>query len=101
MDLLFKRYASPFVLVDQMIETCSFCDFIEHILQVVMEDQEWEFYLHKIMDKNFNDFKEGLKESNPAPIRKQASRKDIETTIQESMMITMNFAPCEEKEVGG
>ncbi|MFI3173121.1 MAG: hypothetical protein R3Y58_12255 [Eubacteriales bacterium] len=105
MDLLFKRYASPYLLLDQVISTCGFSDFINQFVEAVDEDKYWEFYLHKLHpedNRTFDDFKKdvkkGIGKERNATKSKNMSNKDIETTIQNSMKITMNFSP-RDKEV--
>lgn len=61
MDLLFRRYASPFILIDNLIATSGLCDFIKKLDEIVTEERNWEFFLHKIYDKSWDEFKESLK----------------------------------------
>lgn len=55
MDLLFSRYASPFLLLDQMILTDRFSAFVSELLRIRNEEKDeqtlWEFFLHKVFDK--------------------------------------------------
>ena len=44
MDLLFKRYASPFILLDGFIITSSLNNFIDDFLGFINETREWEFF---------------------------------------------------------
>ena len=94
MDLLFKRYASPFSFVDGMIQTGRFFDFVIGFIKTVNQEEEdkldWEYFLHKVFDKSYQEFKEEIK------INKQnqnMSGQDIETTVQDSMNILNNFIP--------
>ena len=55
-----------------------------------MEEQEWEYYLHKVFDKSFNDFKNNV----DTEARNSLARREfnVETTIQESIDIAnMDF----------
>lgn len=61
MDLLFRRYASPFILIDNLIATASLYDFIIKLDEIVNEERNWEFFLHKIYDKTWEEFKDSLK----------------------------------------
>ena len=92
MDLLFKRYASPFLLLDEMILTGELLEFVMHMVEQVNEEQEWEFFLHKVFDKSFKEFKDALNESQPAQCTKM-SESEIETTVNESRSILMGFIP--------
>lgn len=94
MDLLFKRYASPFPFIDGMIQTGRFCEFVESLLKTHSEEREerlqWEFYLHRVLEGTFQEFQEGI-ETNK---RNQAMSETVmETTIKDSLNILKNFTP--------
>ena len=40
MDLLFSRYASPFVLLDNLILTNSTSDFIDDMFKFIIDEKE-------------------------------------------------------------
>ena len=87
MDLLFVRYASPFVLLDGLIQTNSLNSFIDDFIDFVKEDNEWEFFLHKIYDKSWSEFRSSIKQSdNQEPI-------DLGATLVKSKNILNNFTP--------
>jgi hypothetical protein len=96
MDLLFKRYASPFLFMDGMLHTCRFNEFVDEFLQTVNAETEdktsWEFYLHKVQEGSFKDFKDEL-ETNKQ--NQNMSKESIEDTIQNSLGILDNFTPSE------
>ena len=87
MDLLFKRYASPFVLLDGLIITNSLNSFVDDLFDFVKEDNEWEFFLHKVYDKSWSEFRSSIKQSdNQEPI-------DLGATLIKSKNILNNFTP--------
>jgi hypothetical protein len=90
MDLLFKRYASPFLLLNGYIQTGRFCEFIFEFAGAVQESDEWEVYLHKVWDKSYSEFKESIE---TAQKNQNMSELDFETTLQNSMNILNNFNP--------
>ena len=96
MDLLFKRYASPFSFIDGMIQTGRFyefvIDFIKTTNQEIEDQYSWEFFLHKIFDKSYQEFKEEIKNNKE---NQELSEQAIETTVQHSMNILNNFNPEE------
>lgn len=94
MDLLFKRYASPFILLDEMIRAGELFEFVLCMAEQINEEQEWEFFLHKVFDKSFVEFKGEVKASAGAQNTKM-SESEIETTLQESRDILTNFIPGE------
>lgn len=92
MDLLFKRYASPLLLLDGLIKTGRFSDFVSELVDIHNEETEsksmWEFYLHKVYDKSFSEFMHEY--STP----KQAEKPvDFETAINDSRTILDDFVP--------
>lgn len=89
MDLLFKRYASPFVLIDQMIAVGRFAEFVQELQEMDGEDSLWDFYLHKVDGKSFNDFKEEVIIQNT-----EITDEDLETTINNSVEILQGFNPA-------
>ena len=89
MDLLFKRYASPFVLIDQMITVGRFAEFIQELQEMDGEDSLWDFYLHKVDGKSFNEFKEEVIIQNT-----EITDEDLETTINNSVEILQGFNPA-------
>ena len=87
MDLLFYRYASPFLLLDQIIPSGDLSDFISTVWEIRDEEMQWQYFLSKVFDKSFDDFREALKS------HKVMSQEEIETTIQDSINIMNSFIP--------
>jgi len=94
MDLLFKRYASPFLFVDSMIQTCQFSEFVDEFVHTINSENEeqmnWEFFLHKVNEGSFRDFVDEMKQDKE---NKEMTANDIEATVQQSMDILNNFNP--------
>ena len=95
MDLLFKRYASPFLFINGMLQTGRFTEFVESLVNTVNEEKEekhlWEFYLSRPMiEGSYQEFKEEIKNNNS---NASLSANDIETTVKDSMNILKNFNP--------
>ena len=94
MDLLFKRYADPFSLLNGYIQTARFCEFIPAFLERKMEDDRWEVYLHKVWDKSYYEFCESLQVTQDL---QAMSEEDMEATVKKSMDILGNFNPYQEE----
>ena len=94
MDLLFKRYASPFSFMEGMIRTGRFSEFVTSFVKTINQEREdetdWEFYLHKVWQGSFADFREEMKTNKE---NMNLSKGTIETTILHSMNILNNFNP--------
>ena len=95
MDLLHKRYASPFSFMDGMIQSGRFTDFIVNFVETINKEQEeqhsWEFYLHKVSEGSYLEFRESMETDKR---NQNMSKRTIETTVQESMNILKNFTPA-------
>ena len=100
MDLLYQRYASPFSFMDEMINTSRFCEFVDNFVSTYNKEREdkldWEYFLHKVYDMTFKDFKEHIKINSET---QNMTKKNIETTITDSLNILGNFNPTEGGEV--
>lgn len=94
MDLLSKRYANPCFFMDGMIQTGRFCEFVDEFVQTVNEEEaekkEWEFFLHKVWDGSFGEFREEIKNNRE---NQTMSEGTIETTIKHTQNILRNFNP--------
>jgi hypothetical protein len=94
MDLLYQRYASPFSFVDGMIQTCRFSEFVDSFLDTVWKEKEdkldWEYFLHKVWEGSYQDFKEEIKANKQ---NQSMDKRTIETTVQDSLDILKNFSP--------
>lgn len=89
MDLLFKRYASPFLLVDQMLQTGQFSTFVTELFDFDSDERLWNIFLHKVEGLSFIEWKASLgQESN-----QKMTKNEIETTINDSFDILNGFEP--------
>ena len=91
MDLLFTRYASPFLLLDQLILTDSLSGYIDELFTIISEEKQeqtmWEFFLHKVYDKTWKEFCEETKISN------DTKDVDLGETVLKSKTMLSNFTP--------
>jgi hypothetical protein len=90
MDLLFKKYADPFSLLTCYIQTSRFCEFINAFCEQKIEDDRWEYFLHKVWDKSYEEFREALQVTQDL---QDMSENDVEATVKKSMDILGNFNP--------
>ena len=91
MDLLFSRYASPFVLLDNFLLTNSLSDFIDDMFKLINEERkektQWEFFLHKVYDKSWKEFIDEINTSN------EQKEIDLGATLTKSKNMLKNFTP--------
>lgn len=89
MDLLFHRYANPFVLLDEMILCGDLAAFIDVMTQERVDEINWQYYLAKVFNQSFLDFKESLLKVIKPP------EVNLKTTIQDSRHMLDGFIPTE------
>ena len=94
MDQVSKRYANPCFIMDGMIQTCRFSEFVDSFLKTVSKEKEeevnWEFFLHKVWEGSFQSFKEELENNRQ---NQALSDETIKATINHSMNILNAFEP--------
>ncbi len=82
MDLLHKRYASPFSFIDILIENAGFYDFVQYLTNKIREEKieamEWDFFLHKVYGKSFADWKqEAQNQTTQSEVMTEAKKEEI------------------------
>ena len=87
MDLLFSKYASPFLFVDLMISNGRFSDSIDAIWEAENEKRNWEFFLHKVHGISYSEFLDSINGNRSEPV------EPLETTVKNSAEILSGFIP--------
>lgn len=91
MDLLFSKYASPFLLIDTLIQTNSLSEYISDMYRFTAEEKQeqskWEFFLHKVYDESWNDFNSRMKSEE------KSKTVDVGATIAKNQNMINNFIP--------
>lgn len=90
MDLLFQKYASPFLFLDEVIANGDFVEWLNEFIQAENDNQTWEVWLHKVYDKDFESFKTSVIDSQRKP---QITFEAVKETINNSKEILNNFKP--------
>ena len=96
MDLLSKRYADPYLILDDFIRLQQLHEFLETIMQSIAEEKvqdiRWEYYLHKVWDMSYEEYIAACG-SKVKPEQKTALKKDeVVQIIQNSNDILEEFA---------
>lgn len=91
MDLLFKRYASPFYYLDILLEYRNFGRGIANIWETTQDDKCWDYYLsnNPMNNKSFEDWKKETQGKHEN--QKAMSKKQVEATVEKSQGILKNF----------
>lgn len=87
-DLLFSKYASPQILIDQLISNGDFFDWVIEFIDAENDRQAWDVWLHKVIDKSFEEFRESIQTHV-----NQMDDEQLETTISDSKSILNAFIP--------
>ena len=93
MDLLAKRYASPFLVLDEFIRLHQLHDFTINLFETIAKENthnaRWEYYLHKVWDDiSFEEYVEICENT-----KKKATMSNVEigNVINESKMMLENL----------
>lgn len=85
------------ILVDGMIRTGRFKEFVDETVRIhntELEDETmWEFWLHRIFDKTFSEFRSEAEASKNETVPNVPTQEAIKKTINESMGILNDFRP--------
>lgn len=96
MDLVFKRYSSPFLFLDVLIENNNFSEGIDELFNQQKEERWWELYLATLPlnEKTYECWrKEMEKEISTKPTNSSLTKKEIEASINKAQNILDNFNP--------
>lgn len=95
MDMIFQRYACPYELMDGMIASCRFNEWISEIVNLhndeEVEKAQWEFFLHKVFDMSYEQYKEDCKLNQQRQVADQEF--DFEATFNNSKNMLEGFVP--------
>ena len=75
-----------------LIENNKFSDFIITLNERYIEEFTYDYWIHKVYDKSYDEFKEEIRLSNDAQ-RGYMDIEDIKATINNSNEILSNFKP--------
>ena len=90
--MLFREYASPFTLLDQVIPAGMFMEFLETFAKKHEEKIRWEFYIHKLSafdERTWAEFNHDL-DFGTANFERP-SEEELEATVKLSYTIMKNF----------
>lgn len=97
MDLVFKRYASPFLFLNSLIENNNFSEGIIELLKAEKDEKWWEMYLATLPlnDKPFIEWKNEQIYGNRKGVNtfKELNKDEIETAVKNANSILDNFTP--------
>lgn len=84
--MLSQRYACPFLMLDEFIQLGQLHDFVTEVMKSIVEERDekikWEFFLHKVFDKTYEEFLNGVPEEKETS--KGMSEEEIKNVVNES-----------------
>ena len=100
MDLLFSRYASPYIFLGDVLEMNRLHDFVVSTVEADNEKKLWSIYIALVSNPyaevtSFDEFKR----KHSAHASMDDSSVDLEETVKESYDTLQNFHPG--RKVGG
>ena len=75
-----------------LIQTNKFSDFINTLNDKYIEELNYEYWLHRVFDKSYPEFKKELQLSSDAQ-RGYMDEEDIKTTVNKSKDLLSTFKP--------
>lgn len=98
MDLIFKRYSSPFLFLDNLIESNDLNEGIDMIIEKEQENKDWKLYLslNPWNDKPFSEWRKEFYKSdnsNENYLTKEQAEQQFKTEYEKSQNILNNFKP--------
>lgn len=93
MDLLFREYASPFSLLDEVIKNGRLNDFLTAFSEKQKEKTRWELYVHKLGaldERSWDEFNADCDRAEPKTIDKP-DEEHLEATVKHSFEILKHF----------
>ena len=83
------------VILDKMIMTCRFTEFVNELLKIRNEElidrARWDVWLHKIIDMDFDEYLSKL--NDRATVEEIQQVEMVETTIKDSFGLINGFCP--------
>lgn len=90
--MIFNRYSSPFLFLDNLIAMNKLDDGIDQIYKQVNEERLWEMYIHSYSELTFEEYKNKVlgNNKNKNEIHEEV---DLEAAKKDIKNILSNFKP--------
>lgn len=92
--MIFKRYSSPFLFLDNLIAQSRLSNGIDIIYKQVDEDKLWQLYLSLIeKEKSYVDWKNEILSNSNNEVENIEVAEDIEEVKNRARNMLKNFKP--------
>lgn len=99
MDSLFKDYGNPTILLDGVISSGQFCDWLDAQQDNREEKTMWEYYIHKLGawdERSFDEFRHDATKGRPARGIVIPTKEQTSATIKKSFDMFKHFEISQE-----
>lgn len=83
------------VLLNNYLNAGRLSEFISGLIDIVnkeeAEEKNWQYFLHKVFDKSYNDFVKDIKPASQEAAE-EVTEEQVETTIMNSMDVLASFS---------
>ena len=95
MDLIFKRYSSPFFFINEMIKDGQLDRFVDKILDITNDEKIYDIWLHRVYGQSFNEFRDSLNVRRNVNDEKDYTRQkvDVSEVVAQSMDVLNVIKP--------
>ena len=80
-------------MLDAYIKTGCFVEFLLNFEETYNKELRWEVFLHKVFDKTWNEYEEGISEEVERVEKSRMSETEQQETIADSIAILQSFQP--------
>lgn len=94
LDSLFKDYGNPTILLDGVISSCQFCEWLDAQYENKEEKTMWEYYINKLGawdDRSFDEFKADVTKGRPMKVYVKPTKEQTSATIKKSFEMFKHF----------
>ena len=92
---MYRRYANPVPLINGMIRTKRLMEFVNSLVEKHNREERdktlWEVWLHRIFDKSFKEFSDGIEDNQKAA----PTQEEVSNIVLETKNMLNAFVPVE------
>lgn len=99
MDSLFKDYGNPTILLDGVISSGQFCDWLDAQYENKEEKTMWEYYINKLGawdERSFDEFRHDVTKGRPSKGIVIPTKEQTSATIKKSFDMFKHFEISQE-----
>lgn len=83
--MIWRRYADPMGLLGAALRQHRFAETVCKIYEESSRQQCWEFFLHQVLDKSFQEFMDGLQTGSAKERSQHIRKEDVPALIRQNI----------------